>query len=423
MDPIHVSAAGARRFLDRRHMLTPARAQAAGLDGVRNVFERLGSIQFDPLAVAGRNHDVVIHARVRDYDPAWTNELLYGTRELFEAYNKGLSLLPTSELPWHRHTWDKFKARHEDSTFERFGETTEHVLERIRDEGPLCSLDFDRSKAVDWYWGPTSEVRAVLEALTEAGIVGLARREGNRRYFDLIENLYPPELLGDERPDREQRRHRLLSRYRAHGLLGVGGQSELWYGIGPARATAKDAPGTVTRTELREELLAEGELVEVSVEGVRGPRFVLGEEADDLRAANEETAADEPLEGASAVLLAPLDPLVWDRDLMRSIFDFDYVWEVYVPEAKRRWGYYVLPLLWGDRLVGRIEPRFDREAGTIRILGLWWQDGFSPRAEPGFVEAMRTALADYAAFGSVARIDWGEQTAAKRLFGVRPRRA
>ena len=404
-------------------MLTPARSQAAGLDGVRNVFERLGSIQFDPLAVAGRNHDVVLHARVRDYDPAWTNELLYGTRELFEAYNKGLSLLPTSELPWHRHTWDKFKGRHEDSTFERFGETTEHVLERIRDEGPLCSLDFDRSKAVDWYWGPTSEVRAVLEALTEAGIVGLARREGNRRYFDLIENLYPPELLGDERPDREQRRHRLLSRYRAHGLLGVGGQSELWYGIGPARATAKDAPGTVTRTELREELLAEGELVEVSVEGVRGPRFVLGEEADDLRAANEETAADEPLEGASAVLLAPLDPLVWDRDLMRSIFDFDYVWEVYVPEAKRRWGYYVLPLLWGDRLVGRIEPRFDREAGTIRILGLWWQDGFSPRQAPGFVEAMRSALADYAAFGGVARIDWGEQAAAKRLFGVRPRRA
>jgi hypothetical protein len=207
----------------------------------------------------------------------------------------------------------------------------------------------------------------------------------------------------------------LLSRYRAHGLLGPGGQSELWYGIGPVRATAKDPPGTITRTELREELLADGELVPVEVEGVRGPRFVLGEEATRLRAADGDAALADP----SVVLLAPLDPLVWDRDLLRNLFDFDYVWEVYVPEAKRRWGYYVLPLLWGDRLVGRIEPRIDRAAGTIRVLGLWWQDGFSPRREPGFVEAMRLALADYAAFGGAEPIDWGSNAAARRLFGVR----
>ena len=423
MDPIVVSAAGARRFLVQRHMLAPARSQAAGLDGVRTVFERLGSVQFDPLAVAGRNHDLVLHARVRDYDLEWTYELLYGTRELFEAYNKGLSLLPSSELPWHRHTWDKFKGRHADGTFARYGETVDHVLERIRDEGPLCSLDFQRKKAIDWYWGPTSEVRAVLEALSEAGIIGLARREGNRRYYDLIERLYPPELLGEERPDREQRRHRLLSRYRAHGLLGAGGQSELWYGIGPARATAKDPPGTVTRTELREELLAAGQLVPVSVEGVRGPRFVLGDEADDLRAAALAADTGRALDGSSVAFLAPLDPLAWDRDLMRSLFDFDYVWEVYVPEAKRRWGYYVLPLLWGDRLVGRIEPRIDREADVVRVLGVWWQDGFSSRLAPGFVEAMRAALADYAAFGRVKRIDWGPHSGERRLFGVRPKRS
>ena len=420
MEPISVSAAGARRFLATRHMLAPARSGEAGLDGVRAVFERLGSIQFDPLAVAGRNHDLVLHARVRDYDLAWTNELLYDTRELFEAYNKGLSLLPTSELPWHRHTWDKFKDRHEGGTFSRYEETVEHVLARIRDEGPLCSLDFERKKAIDWYWGPTSEARAVLEALSEAGVIGLDRREGNRRYFDLIERLYPPGLLGDERPDREQRRHRLLSRYRAHGLLGEGGQSELWYGIGPARATKKDPPGTVTRTELRAELVEANELVPVSVEGVRGTRYLLGGEREWLIASAAAADGGEPLEGASVAFLAPLDPLAWDRNLMRALFDFDYVWEVYVPEVKRRWGYYVLPLLWGDRLVGRIEPRIDREAGTVRILGLWWQDGFSPRREAGFVAAMRAALAAYARFGGVKRIDWGSHGPEKRLFGVRP---
>ena len=423
MDPLVISAAGARRFLVQRHMLAPARSQTAGLDGVRTVFERLGSIQFDPLSVAGRNHDLVLHARVRDYDSAWTDELLYGTRELFETYNKMLSLVPTSELPWHRQTWDRFLELHRDDAFVRHRSTMDHVLERIRAEGPLSSLDFKRGTTVDWYWGPTGEVRAVLEALSEAGILSLARREGNRRYFDLTENLYPAELL-EQRPEPvEQLRHKLLSRYRAHGLLGASGESALWYGTGRAKRRPSDPAGTITRTELRESLIGAGELLPVSVEGVRGPRYALRGEVEALQRAELEAQQGRHLDGASVTFLAPLDPLAWDRDLLRSLFAFDYVWEVYVPQAKRRWGYYVLPLLWADRLVGRIEPRFDRASGVVRILGIWWQDGFSPRGEPAFVEAMGAALADYAAFGGVQRIDWGANSRERRLFGVRPKRA
>jgi uncharacterized protein YcaQ len=419
MDPIPVSAAAARRFLAQRHFLAPARSLPAGLDGVRAVFERLGSIQFDPLGVAGRNHDLVLHARVRDYDTSWTEELLYGSRELFETYNKGLSLLPTSELPWHRDTWDRFVIIHADDAFVRHRETMEHVLERIRADGPLSSLDFARRQTVDWYWGPTSEVRAVLEALSEAGVVSLARREGNRRYYDLTERLYPAGLLEVRKDERERKRHKLLSRYRAHGLLGAGGQTELWYGTGPARRRATDPPELVTRADLLADLLASGELLPVTVEGVKGTRYILGQELTALQQALEESAGGEPLPGASVSFLAPLDPLAWDRGLMRSLFDFDYVWEVYVPERKRRWGYYVLPLLWGDRLVGRIEPRIDRNSSSIRILGLWWQDGFQPRRSEGFVEAMRTALGAYARFGGLGRIDWGHRNVERRLFGVR----
>ncbi len=421
MQPMTVSAAAARRFLVQRHLLAPARAQAAGLDGVRAVFARLGSVQFDPLAVAGRNHDLVLHARVRDYVPAWTNELLYERRELFETYNKMLSLLPTSELPWHRQSWDRFLALHQDEAFVRHREAMEHVLARLRAEGPLSSRDFERRAKVDWYWGPTTEVRAILEALSEAGVISLARREGSRRYFDLTERLFPAALL-DVRPDPvEQRRHKLLSRYRAHGLLGEGGGSELWYGIGPARRKPTDPPGTITRAELRADLVATGAIAPVVVEGIRGTRYVLGDELPQLRRAIDDDAAGRPQEDASAVFLAPLDPLAWDRDLLRSLFEFDYVWEVYVPQAKRRWGYYVLPLLWGDRMVGRIEPRIDRGSGSIRILGIWWQDGFVPRREAAFVAAMKEALAAYARFGGVSRIDWGQHGLEQRLFGVRPR--
>ncbi len=107
-------------------------------------------------------------------------------------------------------------------------------------------------------------------------------------------------------------------------------------------------------------------------------------------------------------LLAPLDPLAWDRDLLLRLWGFDYRWEVYVPAAKRRWGYYVLPLLYGDRFVGRIEPRIDRKARALRILGLWWEDGFDPLggANPGLPAAVAEALRAHLAFAGLTRVTW-----------------
>jgi uncharacterized protein YcaQ len=408
---VRVAAEAARRFLVTRHLLAPARSLDGGIDAVRAVFVRLGSIQFDPLAVAGRNHDLVLHARVAGYDPAWCEELLYGHRELFEAYNKGLSLLPTRELPWFRRRMPNSPEAVDRIVVEN-ADLAAQVLERIRAEGPLSTLDFERSAVVDWFWAPTNAVRAVLEAYAITGVLGLARREGNRRYYDLAERLFPADLLACEQPPRDQMRHKLLSRFRAHGLLGAGGSAELWHGTGPARPDP-ERPGSPNRRELRDELVAAGELVEVEVEGVRGTRFVLGDEAELL------SAAPEP--PASVALLAPLDPFVWDRAFLRELFSFDYVWEVYVPERKRRWGYYVLPVLFEDRLIGRIEPRIDRAGRTVRVLGLWWEQGFNPRREDGFVEAMRAALRAYLEFAGARRIEWATHLGReRRLFGSRP---
>jgi uncharacterized protein YcaQ len=414
-----VDAPTARRFLVRRHLLAPARSVAPGTDGILQVFARLGSIQFDPLSVAGRNHDLVLHARVRDYDPSWTEALLYDRRALYETYNKGLSLVPSTELPWFRVTWDLNEAEHRTGVFARHGDTVTHVLERIRAEGPLSSLDFDRRAAIDWYWGPTSEVRAVLEALSEAGILGLARRDGNRRFYDLVERLFPAELLAHRIGFRDQRRHKLLSRYRGGGLLGTSGQAELWLGLGKARRTTSVPPDVPVREELHADLVASGELVEVEVEGVRGRRYIVATELPMLDAAERLTS----LPGTpSAAFLAPLDPIVWDRDLLRQLFGFDYRWEVYVPEARRRWGYYVLPLLYGDRFVGRIEPRIGRRTGTVRILGAWWEAGFDPRTADGFVDGMRDALGDYLRFARAREIEWAPGLNRERkLFSARPR--
>jgi len=409
---VEVSADAARRFLVARHLLAPARFVEGGPEAVLEVFRRLGSIQFDPLSVAGRNHDLVLHARVADYDPAWCEELLYGRRELFEAYNKGLSLLPTSELPWYRVSWRLNAPRFEQGILAENADVAAQILERIREEGPLSTLDFERGPAVDWFWAPTNVARAVLEAYSVSGVLGLSRRDGNRRVYDLIERLFPAKLLAEEVPVREQLRHKLLSRFRAHGLLGRSGSGELWLGIGKTKPDPK-RPDLPSRTELRDELVEAGDLVSVEVEGLRGERFVLREEVELL-----ESPPEPP---ASVAFLAPLDPLMWDRDLLGRLYGFDYVWEVYVPEAKRRWGYYVLPILFGDRLVGRIEPRIDRAGGRVQVLGVWWENGFDPRPAEGFVEAMRAALRAYLGFARAGRIDWAPQLGKeKRLFLTRP---
>jgi len=376
---------------------------------VLEVFRRLGSIQFDPLAVAGRTHDLVLHARVAGYDPSWC-ELLYERREIFEAFNKGLSFVLTTEIPWYRGSLSRNAPR----LLAEHAAVAEHVLERIRADGPLSTLDFERTRGetIDWFGVPTNTVRAVLEAYVVTGVLGLARRDGNRRYYDLVERLLPAEVLADSVPLREQLRHRLLSRYRAHGLLGVGGGGDIFGGIGPAKPDPRlpEAPG---RTALREELIANGDLVPVEVEGVNGKRFVLEDEVGLLEA--------PPEPPPSVAFLPPFDALVWDRALLGSLFEFDYVWELFLPPAKRRWGWYVLPMLFRDRLVGRIEPRIDRAGGQVQVIDLWWEDGFAPRRSEGFVDAMRAALGAYLRFAGATRLEWAPHLASeKRLFLTRP---
>ncbi|MBF6605350.1 MAG: YcaQ family DNA glycosylase [Chloroflexi bacterium] len=395
---IEASASIARRFLVLRHLLAPPRGLPADPASVLAVVDRLGSLQFDPLEVAGRNHDLVLLARVAGYRRAWTDALLYDRRVLFEAYNKGLSILPTSELPYHRITWDRARAAHTGGAFDEHAPLVEELLDRIRRDGALSSTDLEPRAAIDWYWRPTNQIRALLEALAEARVIAITRREGNRRVYDLAERLFPPEILATRPPEREQRRHRLLSRYRAHGLLGTGGQAELWFGVHPDGASG--------RAGLRDDLVESGDLVPIRVEGVRGDRFIVATDAHFLEAATAEVAGGVPPGGRppGVALLAPLDPLVWDRDLLRALFGFDYVWEVYVPERKRRWGYYVLPILFGDRLVGRIEPRIDRGAGALRVLDLWWEEGFEPLAEAGFVDGLAEALRAHRDFAGLQRV-------------------
>jgi uncharacterized protein len=361
---------------------------------------RLGSIQFDPIAVAGRNHDLMLHARVDGYEPAWCDEL-YERREIFETTNKALSFIPASEFPWYRVSEGRKGSRFHAAALADNAAVAEQVLERLRAEGPLSSADFERTSGAtkDWFGMPENAVRSVLEAHTVAGSIGLARREGNVRYYDVIERLLPAKLLAQDIPEQEQLRHKLLSRYRAHGLLGAGGAGGTF-----ARIANPDV-----RKALHKELVELGALVPVEVEGMRGKRFVVADEVALLEA--------PPEPPPTVAFIAPFDSLLWDTALLAKLFEFEFVWEGFFKPEQRRWGYYVLPILFADRLVGRIEPRIDRDRARVEIVGLWWEDGFAPRRDDGFVDAMRDAFAAYLRFAGAGRLEWPSHLAAEaRLF-------
>src|SRR5262249_40833100 len=160
--------------------LAPPRAVPSTHDDILAIIERLGSLQFDPLEVPGaRNHDLVLHARVAGYRRALCDELLYGEgRRLFETYNKSLNILPVSELPWHRISWERTDAPRTHALLKEHAKVADAIVARIRREGPLAPSAFDQSKKIEGYWGTsTSLSRHLLEALFITGRVGIARRE------------------------------------------------------------------------------------------------------------------------------------------------------------------------------------------------------------------------------------------------------
>jgi uncharacterized protein YcaQ len=392
---LELTAEQARRFLVRRHFLAPPRSLQARAESVLRVVRELGSVQFDPLEVTGaRNDDLVLAARIRNYRRSWMERWLYGPpaeRQLFEAYNKSLNILPVEELPVHRVDWEHWRLRNGvyHRLLERHGQIAAAILERLGREGPLPGSAFvERGVArLHWGWGRITVPRALLYGLFRTGQIGIARREGNVRVYDRMERLFPAALLDTQLPEDEVRRHQLLSRFRGVGLLGLRAGAEIWSGTVPARERAR----------LTEAMVADGALRPVRVQGVRDQRYMLASDAGFLRGGL--------LRSREVALLAPLDPLVWDRELLRQLFDFDYVWEVYVPQKARKHGYYVLPLLWGDRLVGRIEPRIDRKAGVLRVPAPRLEHRMRRTERLDFEAALGRAIEAHRRFSGATRIE------------------
>lgn len=332
------------------------------------VFENLRSVQYDPLSPVGCNHDLVLQARIPKYRVGDWEKSAYRERAIYDGWDKQASLVPVDGWPlrriihrWHSGWFDRISRE--------YPSAIEAVLSELQAKGPMVPRDFEfQEHKPEWRgsWHGPNLTKHVLRALWHNGQIMTHSRKGNHHVYDLTERVLPEQILTAQRlSDEETVEELAFERVKALGLLRPSTPFEIW-GI-PQFYKSK-------RTAL-EGLLKKSRVLKVDIDGtqvVTTPEFM-------------QFLDCSPLD--KATLIGPLDQLVWDRKLVRTLFDFEYLWEVYVPEAKRRWGYYVLPVLVGDDLVARGD--FYCRNGVLEVRNWHWE------TKPVQRSKIRTALKSF----------------------------
>lgn len=381
-----ISTSAARRLFLGAQGLLDDPARRATLPSLQALIERLGFVQVDTINVVARAHDLTLASRLDGYRPEQLRRLLEEKRSLFEAFTHDASAVPTAFFPhWkprferdrariHAHAWWQHHFRGTDGT-----KVVASVKARIEREGPLRSSDFEHPEKRGPWWGWKPQ-KAALDFLWRSGELMIPRREGFQKVYDLTERVLP-DLHARPCPGAQE--HLEWACAGAAERLWVFTPKELaefWASVEAAEAKA-----------WCEAALRTGRIVPVRVEGADGevrPAFALPDW--------EARLARLPEAPERTRLLCPFDPVLRDRARALRRFGFDYRFEAFVPEPKRQYGYFVLPILEGERLVGRLDPKLHRDRGLLEVKGLWWEPGV--KATKARKRALDEALARLAAF-------------------------
>ena len=340
-------------------------------EGAYQYVRQVGCIQFDPVDVCGRNAELTLQSRVKGFRRKMLNDLLYRDRLLVDYSDKELSV-------WPREDWPYFSGYRERSVahgqnFPGIPELEEQAIAYIRKHGPVSSDTLPIEGTIFWHssmhwsghWEKDSlAARSVLEQLYTDGVLLIHHKTGSRKYYDLAEKYFPADLLCAPNPCRDEEAFtdwRIRRRIGAVGLL-WNRNSTAWLGISMT---------TEQRNASFDRLEKSGSISAVQVEGIRFPLYILSEDLPLLESVITGQADLKP----RLEFLAPLDPMLWDRKLIEAIWGFQYSWEIYTPAVKRKYGYYVLPILCGDRFVGRIEPKADRKTNILTVQNIWLEPG------------------------------------------------
>ena len=373
MEPLTITKRQARRFILAHQGLWPP-YELEDKAGILDYIRRVGCTQYDPLNIVGRNPELVLQARVRDFRPVMLQDLLYEDRKLLDGWDKNMSIYSVEDWPYFHRRREAAK-RNPGRSPGPVRAIRPRVRKALEERGPLSSIDLDFNQTVDWSWAPTRLARAALESMYWGGELVIHHKVNTRKVYDFASRHLPEALLSASDPHETEAHFHdwyVLRRFGGVGLL-WNKAGDAWLGM----------PGikSVERKAALSRLIEQGNMVEVNVKGVKLPLFMRREDETLLH-----TVLDSGAPSSRAAILAPLDNLLWDRRFVKELFNFSYIWEVYKPVAERRYGYYVLPILYGDRFVARFEPGHDKKNGALIIKNWWWEPGVKQS------ERMRTAL-------------------------------
>jgi uncharacterized protein YcaQ len=390
MEPIRISSAAARKIVLDAQLLAGPADLPPGTAGLARIFERLGYVQIDTIHIVRRAHDHALWTRLPGYSDELLHRLQAVERGVFEYWAHAMSYLPLADFRFALPQMRQFR----DPAHPRRQWLTAHealplaaVLDRIRAEGPLAAKDFEdpggRRRGSWWEWKPA---KSALELLFWQGDLMIAERRNFQKVYDLTERVLPPDAdtrLPDEREAAEHVIRRSLA------ALGIAGAREIDEYLQPAGGR-DSAFRLVTWDRLTRTLaeLAESGAVVPAVVADGDTRYLLRETAERIDAVARPKAAVR--------ILSPFDNLIIQRERTRRLFDFEYMLECYTPAPKRIYGYFVLPVLCGDRFAGRIDPQADRKSGTLILHSVILEKGFEPAG--WFFARFAKALAAYAAF-------------------------
>ena len=347
-------------------------AGTATKDDVLAAIRRMHQLQIDTIHVVARSPYMVLFSRVGAYPPAWLDELLE-ERRIFEYWAHAACYLPIEDFALHRRlALELRRVYYSQEWFERNRTEVEAVLEHVRTNGEVRSADFEGQKAPGGWWNWKIEKNA-LEYWFGHNVLMVSRRKNNQRIYDLRERVLPDWDDAGAPPLEDVYRALTLRSVQALGITLPGWVADYFR-----------LPKRETQTALKE-LISEGRLVEVSVEGWKEPALVTAENL-----ALVEQAAAGRLEAGYTTLLSPFDPLTCDRTRVRQLFGFDFSIEFYLPASKRKYGYYLMPLLHNGALVGRLDAKAHRKEGIFEVKGIFLDEGVQPT--PQLAQALAGAL-------------------------------
>ncbi|WP_261129775.1 winged helix-turn-helix domain-containing protein [Bacillus sp. Marseille-Q3570] len=360
-----------------------------------HMVRKLECVQLDPVSVVERNQHLVLAARIPGYDPKQLDDLLAeGT--VFEYFANAACVIPIEDFPMFEPTRVRIQSKVAES-LEQLGLVVDAVIEQLKSEGPLPSRAFQSEKRVHGYWDnktpKTKETSLALNLLLDSGVIRVVRRNRTERYFDITERTLSTDVLKKTKAmDEATARALLIEKYlRAYRVFDPRDARFGWQKL--------------TAAERREEIenrVASGSVTPLQIDGVKRQYYMLTEDLEELEKFVHGDSYGDTENPGGIIFLPPLDNLLWSRDRIKDLFDFDYKWEIYTPRAKRKYGPYAMPILCEDRLIGRMDPQIDRknEVLIVRLLQLepWVEKTTELRS------SLREALEKFARFNGAKDI-------------------